>query len=114
MVIHPDGPPWDIFGLPRIITGEKSYARMREISASPANGIALCLGSLGTDPENDIAKIAKTYGAQIHYDAGFDGYIRPDHGRMIWGETGRPGYGLYDRALGAAYIAGLWEAIEKQ
>ena len=32
-------------------------------------------------------------------DNGFDGYVRPDHGRMIWGETGRAGYGLYDRAL---------------
>lgn len=47
------------------------------------------------------------------YDNGFDGYIRPDHGRMIWGEKGRPGYGLYDRALGANYIKGLWEAISK-
>lgn len=47
------------------------------------------------------------------YDNGFQGYIRPDHGRMIWGETGRPGYGLYDRALGATYLNGLWEAIEK-
>ena len=47
------------------------------------------------------------------YDNGFDGYIRPDHGRMIWGETGRAGYGLYDRALGATYLNGLWEAIEK-
>lgn len=42
-----------------------------------------------------------------------DAYIRPDHGRMIWGEKGRPGYGLYDRALGAAYLNGLWEALEK-
>ena len=32
---------------------------------------------------------------------------------MIWGETGRPGYGLYDRALGATYLNGLWEAIDK-
>lgn len=56
----------------------------------------------------DMYKIAKAL-----YDNGFDGYIRPDHGRMIWGETGRAGYGLYDRALGAAYINGLWEAIEK-
>ncbi len=47
------------------------------------------------------------------HDNGFEGYIRPDHGRMIWGETGRPGYGLYDRALGATYINGLWEACEK-
>jgi mannonate dehydratase len=46
-------------------------------------------------------------------ETGFNGCIRPDHGRMIWGETGRPGYGLYDRALGAAYLNGLWEAIER-
>ncbi|HSU98250.1 MAG TPA: mannonate dehydratase, partial [Gemmatimonadaceae bacterium] len=45
--------------------------------------------------------------------AGFDGPIRSDHGRMIWGERGRPGYGLYDRALGATYLQGLWEGIEK-
>jgi mannonate dehydratase len=44
---------------------------------------------------------------------GFDGYMRPDHGRMIWGETGKPGYGLYDRALGATYLNGLWEGIAK-
>lgn len=43
--------------------------------------------------------------------SGFDGPIRPDHGRMIWGEKGNPGYGLYDRALGCSYINGLLEAI---
>ena len=45
------------------------------------------------------------------HDAGFNGPIRPDHGRMIWGEIGRPGYGLHDRALGAMYLQGLWEGI---
>jgi mannonate dehydratase len=30
---------------------------------------------------------------------------------MIWGEAGRPGYGLYDRALGATYLYGLWEGL---
>ena len=47
------------------------------------------------------------------YDIGFDGPIRPDHGRMIWDEVAMPGYGLYDRALGATYLNGLWEAIVK-
>ncbi len=42
-----------------------------------------------------------------------DVYVRPDHGRMIWGESGRPGYGLYDRALGATYLNGLWESISR-
>ena len=56
----------------------------------------------------DMAAIVKAY-----HDIGYEGYARPDHGRMIWGETGRPGYGLYDRALGAVYLNGLWEAMEK-
>ena len=56
----------------------------------------------------DMFEIAKAL-----YDIHFDGPIRPDHGRMIWGEEGRPGYGLYDRALGANYICGLWDAINR-
>lgn len=47
------------------------------------------------------------------YDSCPDVHIRPDHGRMIWDEVGCPGYGLYDRALGATYLNGLWEAIVK-
>jgi mannonate dehydratase len=45
------------------------------------------------------------------HDTGFAGPIRSDHGRMIWGEEGQPGYGLHDRALGAMYLHGLWEGI---
>lgn len=149
LAIHPDDPPWGIFGLPRIITGADSYRRMREIEPSPANGITLCTGSLGADPHNDLVAIIREFGERIHFvharnvkwtgprsfeeaphptacgsldlyailkalhDVGFEGYVRPDHGRMIWGETGRYGYGLYDRALGACYLTGLWEAIER-
>ena len=43
---------------------------------------------------------------RAYIEVGFEGYIRPDHGRMIWGETGKPGYGLYDRGLGAMYLGG--------
>jgi mannonate dehydratase len=47
------------------------------------------------------------------YKNNYDGYVRPDHGRMIWGEKGKAGYGLYDRALGASYINGIWETLQK-
>jgi len=50
---------------------------------------------------------------RAYVEIGFTGAIRPDHGRMIWDEKGRPGYGLYDRALGAMYLSGLWEGIQK-
>lgn len=46
-------------------------------------------------------------------DIGYAGPIRPDHGRMIWGETGRAGYGLYDRALAVMYLYGLWQGIRR-
>ena len=50
---------------------------------------------------------------KVYHECGFEGYLRPDHGRMIWGETGKPAYCLYDRALGTMYMAGIWEALEK-
>lgn len=63
---------------------------------------------LSSDGSLDMYAIVKSL-----YDIGFSGPMRPDHGRAIWGETAMPGYGLYDRALGAAYLNGLWEAIDK-
>ena len=63
---------------------------------------------LSADGDLDMYEIMKAA-----YETCPDTYIRPDHGRMIWDEIGRPGYGLYDRALGIAYLNGLWEAIDK-
>ena len=149
MAIHPDDPPWGLFGLPRIITNQENLERFLKLYDSPANGLTFCVGSLGASPDNDLPAMIRRFGGRIHFahlrnikwtgdksfveaahpsrcgsldmyeivkalvDSGFDGYVRPDHGRMIWGETGRYGYGLYDRALGATYIAGLFEAVEK-
>ena len=63
---------------------------------------------LSEDGSMDIYALMKAL-----YESGFDGPIRPDHGRRIWGENAMPGYGLYDRALGASYLQGLLEAIRK-
>lgn len=63
---------------------------------------------LSSDGDVDMYEVVRAV-----YETCPDVYARPDHGRMIWDEHGRPGYGLYDRALGAAYINGLWEAIDK-
>lgn len=152
MAIHPDDPPYPIFGLPRIITCEKNLDRFLKLVDNPANGLTFCTGSLGCDAKNNVVRLIDKYSARgrvhfVHlrnvklyddgsfaesahlsscgslnmsgvikalYKNGFSGYIRPDHGRMIWGETGRPGYGLFDRALGAAYITGLWEAVSSK
>ena len=150
MAIHPDDPAWPVFGLSRIITDKEHLLKLMKAVDAPFNGVTLCTGSLGSNPENDIPDIIRSLKGRIHfahvrnlqyngyrdfqeaahlsadgsmdmyeimkalYDIGFDGIIRPDHGRAIWGEVSMPGYGLYDRALGACYLNGLWEAIVKQ
>lgn len=63
---------------------------------------------LSSDGSLNVYEIMKAL-----YETCPDTYVRPDHGRMIWDEVGRPGYGLYDRALGVTYLNGLWEAIDK-
>jgi len=97
----------DIVALVREFAGQGRihFAHLRNVKNSP-NGDFYETGHRSQDGSLDMAEIIRAY-----YEAGFDGYARPDHGRMIWGETGKPGYGLYDRALGAVYLNGLWEGI---
>jgi len=64
---------------------------------------------LSSDGDLDMYEIMKAL-----FETAPDVYVRPDHGRMIWDEKARPGYGLYDRALGIMYLNGIWEALEKQ
>ncbi|WAH60752.1 mannonate dehydratase [Pseudomonas silvicola] len=152
LALHADDPPRSVFGLPRIIKNIEDHRRVLNIIDSPANGLTLCSGTLGSDLRNDVPSFINEFAARqrVHYvhlrnvkvfengdfyesahptqcgsldmaeilkalhDANFTGYARPDHGRMIWGETGVPGYGLYDRALGIMYLQGLWEGIGKE
>ena len=50
MAIHPDDPPYDIFGLPRIITNKENLERFINLYDSPYNGLTMCSGSLGAEP----------------------------------------------------------------
>src|SRR5471030_2355374 len=64
MAIHPDDPPFDIFGLPRIITGEANIDRFLKLVDSPSNGLTLCTGSLGCTKSNNIYEMINKYSAQ--------------------------------------------------
>lgn len=152
MAIHMDDPPWDIFGLPRLLVDEKSIDRFLQMVDDEYNCLTLCSGSLNANPENNVAKIVRKHCDRIafahirnvkhfengdfseashrdcdgdtgileilkaYHDCGFKGYIRPDHGRHLWNEgpgNVRPGYGLYDRALGIMYMLGVWDSLDK-
>ena len=148
LALHPDDPPWSMFGVPRIITDGEALTRVLRLVDSPANGITFCTGSLGARADNNLPAMIRALGSRVHFahcrnvrvtgdrqfyesahpsafgdvpmrevmvalrDVGFTGPMRPDHGRMIWGEQGRTASGLHDRALGAMYLQGLWEGVE--
>ena len=153
MAVHMDDPPWDIFGLPRLLTSGEAIDKFLSMVDDPYNCLTLCSGSLNADPNNNVADIVRKHCDRIafahirnvkhfpngdfseashrdcdgdtgildilraYHDCGFDGYIRPDHGRHLWGEgpgTCRPGYGLYDRALGVMYMLGAWDMMDKE
>ncbi len=149
MAIHPDDPPWPIFGLPRIMINKENIQRFLKLVDNPFNCLTLCSGSLGANPNNDIPDIVRSFADRIafahirnvkiyengdfiesshrtqdgsvdiidvvkaYHENNFTGYARPDHGRHIWDEKCRPGYGLYDRALGIMYLWGIWDSLEK-
>ena len=97
----------DLPDMIRSLKGRIHFAHVRNLKFNAPDDFEEA-AHLSSDGTFDMYEIMKAL-----YDIGFDGPIRPDHGRMIWGEVAMPGYGLYDRALGATYLNGLWEAIDK-
>lgn len=97
----------DLPDIIRSLKGRIHFAHVRNLKFNSQDDFEES-AHLSSDGTFDMYEIMKAL-----YDIDFDGPIRPDHGRMIWGEKAMPGYGLYDRALGATYLNGLWEAIEK-
>ncbi|TNU73907.1 mannonate dehydratase [Miniimonas arenae] len=151
--VHPDDPPFDIFGWPRVVSTKEDLATILSLNDSPYNGLTLCLGSFSANPANDAVGAVRTFMDRIHFshvrnikhfpngdftevghracegdvdtvgimaayaEADYTGYIRPDHGRHLWDENTtnkpRPGYGLYDRALGIQYLLGVWDTVRR-
>lgn len=97
----------DLPDMIRSLKGRIHFAHVRNLRFNSPTDFEEA-AHLSSDGTFDMYEIMKAL-----YEIGFEGPIRPDHGRMIWGEVAMPGYGLYDRALGATYLNGLWEAIEK-
>lgn len=67
MCCHPDDPPFALLGLPRVVSTEADYAALVAAVDSPANGITLCSGSLGVDPQNDLTGMMQRLGHCVHF-----------------------------------------------
>lgn len=153
MAIHPDDPPFEIFGLPRLVNNEENIQRLLDVNTSPYNGLTFCTGSLGVNKMNNLEKLLEKFIDRVHFmhirnvrmsengdflevshlssdgnvrvhniirilfENNFKGFVRPDHGRHVFGENQsntRPGYGLYDRAMGIMYFNGCLDILKSE
>ncbi len=154
--VHPDDPPFDLFGWPRVVSTLHDLGTVLSLNDSPRHGLTLCLGSFSANPDHAplAVEAVKTLLSRIHFThvrnikhypngdfievghraaegnvdtvgimeayahGGYTGYVRPDHGRHLWTENTtnppRPGYGLYDRAMGIQYLLGVWDTARYQ
>lgn len=118
MAIHPDDPPYSIFGLPRVVKNRDDLDWICRAVDSPANGITLCTGSIAEDPDNDVYAILAefTRRKRIHFahvrniklmqDKDFYECAHPS-------EYGSPGYVQGDASvarqrLRRLYTSGSW------
>ena len=101
-------PENDIPDIIHSLKGRIHFAHVRN-TRHTAPGVFEEAAHYAADGSLDMYAIVKAL-----VDIGFDGPVRPDHGRAIWGEVSMPGYGLYDRALGSQYLLGLYDAVKRQ
>lgn len=67
LAIHPDDPPFPIFGLPRVVCNAADARALITAVKSPSNGITLCTGSYGASRQNDLVAMAKELASDIHF-----------------------------------------------
>jgi mannonate dehydratase len=140
LVVHPDDPPFPIFGLPRVVSTEADLTALFTRVPNRSNGLCFCAGSLGVREDNDLPGIIDHLGDRIGFlhlrsahlegDADMAALVdaihdlsvregrsipmRPDHGHRILDDmnrAGNPGYPLLGRMRGLAELRGLERGI---
>lgn len=67
LAIHPDDPPWSLFGLPRVVSTAADVRAILAACDTLANGLTFCVGSFGARADNDLLAMAREFGARIHF-----------------------------------------------
>ena len=67
LAIHPDDPPWSLFGLPRVVSTAEDVRTILADCDTLANGLTFCVGSFGARADNDLPAMAREFGARIHF-----------------------------------------------
>jgi len=67
LAIHPDDPPWSLFGLPRVVSTADDVRAIFDGVDTPANGLTFCVGSFGARSDNDLQAMVNEFASRIHF-----------------------------------------------
>jgi mannonate dehydratase len=67
LAIHPDDPPWSLFGLPRVVSTATDVRSILAGVDAPANGLTFCVGSYGARADNDLMAMVDEFASHIHF-----------------------------------------------
>ena len=65
--IHPDDPPFPLFGLPRVVSKKKDFEEILGAAESQSNGLTFCPGSLAADPNNDVVDMSESFAKRVNF-----------------------------------------------
>jgi len=85
LCIHPDDPPFSLFGLPRVVSTQEDIRRIFNSVDSPANGLTLCAGSFGARGDNNLVGIVEEFGSRIYF-AHLRNVVREENGSFYEAE----------------------------
>ena len=117
MCVHPDDPPFQILGLPRIVTNEEDIAWFLNAVDNPHNGLTFCAGSLSAGEHNDTRELAKNDLIRIFEQIKPGLPMRVDHGRTMLGDEDKgynAGYSFHGRMLALAQVEGMMAVVEDE
>ena len=82
--VHPDDPPWPIFGLPRVVGSAEQIRRVLDVVDSKHHGLTFCTGSLGASASNDLVAMATEFGGRVNFAHARNVRITGERDFMKW------------------------------
>ena len=124
MCVHPDDPPFQVLGLPRIVTSEEDIAWLLNAVDNPHNGLTFCAGSLSAGADGDFIEASHLEGRGRLVDlVRIFERLRPrvpmrvDHGRTMLGDDKlgyNPGYAFHGRMLALGQVEGMMTVVKDE
>jgi mannonate dehydratase len=103
LAIHPDDPPWSLFGLPRVVSTAEDVRAIFDGVDSASNGLTFCVGSFGARADNDLLAMIDEFAPRIHFA----------HLRQVARESDGSFYEA-DHLRGSSDMVGVIQALLKE